>query len=249
MATPSWQPGMFVWRDLVADDVDRARRFHGELFGWSWKGQDMGPSGTYWLASSGGQQIGGLMAKPAPMPSLWSSYVLVDDVDAAASRCRGAGGAVVREPADIPGVGRFAVLADPWGAVLHPFRPLPREPSPRPTPRPGLFCWETLVTPDPAKAIAFHRAVLGFGTAPTPNGEGTMFTAGQEPVADVQPARAGGRGSWTTYVAVEDAEATRDRAVRLGGKILIPRIDIEKVGTIALIADAEGAALGLFQGG
>ncbi|BDG02949.1 VOC family protein [Anaeromyxobacter oryzae] len=250
MAEPRWSPGMFVWRELMTDDVEGARRFYGDLLGWSWKGEDMGPAGTYWLASRGERQVCGMMQKPAgvPMPSAWSSYVLVDDVDAAAERCKAAGGRVLRPPADIPNVGRFAVIADPWGAVLEPFRASGGESAP-PAPAVGTFCWETLVTPDPAAAATFYGKVIGFGTGRTPNGEGTVFTAGEAMVADLQPARPGGPSYWATYVAVESAEGSRDRAAKLGGKVIVPRIDVPKVGTVAIIADPAGAALGLFQPG
>ncbi len=250
MAGPRWTPGMFVWRELMTDDVDRARRFYGELFAWTWKAEPMGGGHVYWMASAGDRQVGGMMAKPPgpPMPSAWSSYVLVHDVDAAARRCAEAGGRVLKEPTDIPEVGRFAVLADPWGAVLFPYRPTSDESTPPPMPPPaGTFCWETLVTADPKGAVAFYGKVLGFGTGKTPSGDGIVFTAGDFMVADVQPARPGSPSYWATYVAVQGAEASRDRAARLGGKVLVPRIDVPKVGIVAVIADPSGAALGLFQ--
>ncbi len=250
MAEARWSPGMFVWRELMTDDAERARRFYGELFGWTWKGEEVGGGHAYWIASHGGRQVAGMMPKPPgpPMPTAWSSYVLVDDVDAAARRCAAAGGRVLREPGDIPDVGRFAVLADPWGAVVFPFRAAGEESPPPALPPPaGTFCWETLVTPEPAKAIAFYGKVIGFGTGRTPSGEGTVLTAGDAMVADVQPARPGGPSYWATYVAVDGAEATRDRAVRLGGKVIVPRVDVPKVGVVSFVADPSGAALGLFE--
>lgn len=249
MADPKWTPGTFVWRELMTDDVERARRFYGELFGWTWKGEQMGGGDVYWLASAGDRQVAGMMAKPPgpPMPTAWSSYALVLDVDAAARRATEAGGRVLKEPTDIPDVGRFAVIADPWGAVFVAYRPTGEE-SPPPMPPPaGTFCWETLVTADPEGATAFYGKVLGLGTGRTPSGEGTVFTSGELMVADVQPARPGAPSHWATYVAVEGAEASRDRAVRLGGRALVPRIDVPKVGTVSVIADPSGAALGLFQ--
>jgi predicted enzyme related to lactoylglutathione lyase len=250
MAQPTFSPGMFVWRELMTGDDERARRFYGELLGWTWKGEEMGADGTYWIASRDGRQLCGAMRTPpgAQMPAAWSSYVLVDDVDAAASRCTAAGGRVLRAPADIPDVGRFAVISDPWGAVVFPFRASggPSEPPPFPPPV-GTFCWETLVTPDPSKAIAFYGKVVGFGTGATPSGEGKVFTAGSAMVADIQPARPGAPSYWATYVRVDAAEATRDRAVRLGGRVIVPRVDVPKVGIVSFVADPTGASLGLFQ--
>ncbi len=249
MADARWSPGLFVWRELVTTDVERARRFYGELFGWTWRGEPMGPAGTYWHASKDAREVAGVLTLPgAPMPPAWSSYVLVDDVDATATRCTAAGGSVRRAPDDIPGVGRFAVLADPWGAAVFPFRgPDGEAPPPATRPPAGTFCWETLVTPEPAAAIEFYRKVIGFGTARTPSGEGTVFTAGDLMIADVQPARSGGPSYWATYVAVDDAEASRDAGVRLGAKVLVPRVDVPKVGIVSFVADPAGAAIGLFQ--
>jgi len=251
MTERRWNPGMFVWRELMTDDVDRARGFYAELLGWTWKGQDMGPSGTYWMASKGDRTVGGAMARPPGVqaPNSWSSYVLVDDVDAAARRAREAGGKVVHEPTDIPDVGRFAIVADRWGALVLPFRSSGGEAPPLPAGAPpvGTFCWETLVTPDVKAAASFYGKVIGFGTGKTPSGDGVVFTAGDAPVADLQPARPGSPSYWATYVAVEGAEASRDRAVRLGGKVVLPRIDIPQVGIVSFVADPTGASLGLFQ--
>lgn len=252
MAEAKWYPGMFVWRELMTPDVDGARRFYAELFGWTWKGDQMPGGHQYWLASSGDKMVAGAMKTMPGMqgPPAWSSYVLVEGVDAAVQRATAAGAKVLKEATDIPNVGRFAVVMDPWGAVFLPFKSAAEEPAPpREMPPAGSFCWETLVTPDPAAAAAFYGKVIGFGTGKTPNGEGTVLVAGDGPVADLQPARPGSPSYWATYVAVKDAMAARDRAVSLGGKVLVPRIDVPMVGTVAVIADPGGAALGLFQPG
>ncbi len=194
--------------------------------------------------------VGGAYLKSPGMQAHngWSSYVLVDDVDAAARRAKEVGGKVVREPMDIPNVGRFAVVADPWGAVVQPFRSSAEgAPPPEGMPPVGTFCWETLITPDVKAAAAFYAKVVGFGTGKTPNGEGTVFTSGDTPVADLQPGRSGSPSYWATYVAVENAEASRDRAVRLGGQVMVPRVDVPQVGIISFVADPTGASLGLFQ--
>ncbi len=250
MTRPRPCAGTFVWRELATGDVDGARRFYSALLGWTWKGEETDGIGTYWLGSAGGRQVCGAVQKlPGwTMPSAWSSYVLVDDVDAAVAMAEASGGKSLHAPDDIPGVGRFAVIADPWGAVVMPFRPSGGEESPPPVPPPpGHFCWETLVAPEPAAAVDFYGKVIGMGTGRTPDGRGAVFTAGDVPVADLQPAGAGAPGRWATYVAVGDAVAARDRAVALGGKVVVPRVDVPMVGTVAVVADPDGAVLGLFQ--
>jgi hypothetical protein len=242
--------GKFVWRELATGDVEGARRFYSGLLGWTWKGEETDGIGTYWIASAGGRQVCGALEKPPgwTIPTAWTSYVLVEEVDGAVAVAAASGGKVLHGPDDIPGVGRFAVLADPWGAVLLPFRASGHEAPPPPgAPPPGSFCWETLVTPDVPGAVAFYGQVIGMGTGRTPDGQGTVFTSGGVPVADLQPSPPGGPSYWATYVAVESAGASRDQAVKLGGRVLVPRVVVPRVGTVAVIADPGGAALGLFE--
>ena len=79
-----------------------------------------------WVGSQG--PLGGVMKLPdeaAKMgaPPHWMGHVQVDDVDATAALAKKLGGKVYKEPADIPTVGRFAVIADPQGAVISIFKP------------------------------------------------------------------------------------------------------------------------------
>jgi len=114
------ETGTFAWNELITTDVDAAKAFYSALFGWQPETHQMGPmSYTEWKI--GGRSVGGMMAKmpdmPAQMPSLWTVYFLVNDCDAAAAKVKELGGNVMREPMDIE-PGRFAVLADPTGAVF-----------------------------------------------------------------------------------------------------------------------------------
>jgi len=76
----------------------------------------------YTLWKVGDQMVAGGMPMgdefPAEVPSYWAVYFAVDDADATAQRATELGGTVIRQPSDIPDVGRFAVLADPQGAVF-----------------------------------------------------------------------------------------------------------------------------------
>ena len=83
-------------------------------------------------------------------PPHWSGYVCVDDCDAAAEKIKGLGGSVIRPPADIPGIGRFAVVTDPHGAVFEIMKPLPADP-PRPRAPQGTLghaSWHELYAAD-----------------------------------------------------------------------------------------------------
>jgi uncharacterized protein len=78
--------------------------------------------GTYRVMVLGEKPVGGIMGMvpelPSGTPPHWFSYMAVDAVDAAAARVRELGGTVKREPFDVQGVGRIAIVADPTGAAL-----------------------------------------------------------------------------------------------------------------------------------
>lgn len=132
MADDMRKQGVFSWNELLTRDVEAAKAFYGGLLGWTLEDRPMPEMGmTYTLATVGGAPVGGIMAIPPEagpdMPSAWGSYVSVDDVDAAAKKAVELGGKVYKEPTDIPGVGRFCVIADPQGAVLGLIRFLPMD--------------------------------------------------------------------------------------------------------------------------
>lgn len=249
MAETKQTPGRMVWRESSTKDVEKTKRFYGDLFGWSYEPYDMGPNGTYWMIKNGGKSVGGMMAMTGEMqmPPHWMSYVSVSDVDAAAKAATNAGGRVAYGPADIPNVGRFAVVLDPDGAAITAFKPMGGD-GDGGRPSVGEFCWETLSTKDVARAQQFYTKVFGWKAGQGVN----MPTFGvgdrmEDQVADVQLAQGPVPPNWLTYVVVQNADASAARAAELGGKVMMPGMDIPTIGRIAVITDDQGAALGLFQ--
>jgi predicted enzyme related to lactoylglutathione lyase len=113
--------GAFSWNELMTSDPDAAMSFYKSLLGWTTETMDMG-SGPYHVIKVGDASIGGIMKTPpeaGPMPPAWGGYVTVDNVDALVAKVPGLGGKVFVAPTDIPGVGRFSVIADPQGSVLN----------------------------------------------------------------------------------------------------------------------------------
>lgn len=114
--------GKFSWNELATPDVEKAREFYSEVLGWSWREMDMGEGTSYTIWEVDGEDVGGAMQMSGPewegIPPHWMSYVAVDDVDARTAKVAEMGGTVNHGPMDIPGVGRFAVVTDPAGAVL-----------------------------------------------------------------------------------------------------------------------------------
>ncbi len=113
-------PGAMCWNELTTRDVEAAKAFYSQVFGWTWEAMPM-EGFTYWMFQVGGRGVGGLMTMddnwPAEVPAHWMLYFAVDDCDASAAKAGELGGNVSVPPTDIA-VGRFSVLNDPHGAVF-----------------------------------------------------------------------------------------------------------------------------------
>ncbi|MBB5754072.1 VOC family protein [Prosthecomicrobium pneumaticum] len=113
--------GTFYWNELMTRDVEAAKRFYGATLGWGFSEMPM-PDGVYHLALLGDKMVGGIFDIGAPafdgVPESWFAYIAVDDLDARLAKLREAGGTVDREPWDVPGVGRIAIVSDVNGATM-----------------------------------------------------------------------------------------------------------------------------------
>jgi predicted enzyme related to lactoylglutathione lyase len=115
------EPGTLAWNELLTRDTDTAARFYTQLFGWRTEEMDIEGGPPYTVFQRGDQPAGGLFEIREDMgdvPPNWSVCFAVADADATVARTEELVGSVVTPPMDIPTVGRFAVLADPQGAVF-----------------------------------------------------------------------------------------------------------------------------------
>jgi len=124
-------PGAVCWVELTSRNFDAAKQFYVDVFGWQAKTADVSSEEmVYWQFSfDGGNGFAGGMQAPATMPaevpSYWQPYIAVTDTDAVTARAKQLGATAIVEPADIPNVGRFAIVQDPLGAVFGVLQPLP----------------------------------------------------------------------------------------------------------------------------
>lgn len=113
--------GTIIWNELNTHDVDTAKAFYGKLMGWTFEEMEM-EEGEYWVIRKGEIEVGGLFPLEGPdfaeVPPHWMTYIAVDDVDESLELARQAGGSVVREPFDVPGVGRIAIVQDAEGTFM-----------------------------------------------------------------------------------------------------------------------------------
>jgi uncharacterized protein len=247
--------GGFVWHDLMTTDLPRAVEYYTRLLGWTTHVVEIGAGDSYTMIRAGGTDIGGVVRlDPAlGIASHWIGYATVDDVDAACERAVALGGAVCVPASDIPDAGRFAVIADPDGAIVSPFRSVRDEAAERATHIVGTFCWNELLTRDPDAVAGFYEGVFGWSYHATdmgPSGTYWLFRRGEADAAGMMrmPADATARPFWMPYVAVDDVDAAAGRAAELGGSIFVAPADIPGVGRFTVTGDPTGATIALFRG-
>ncbi len=117
---PFQTPGAFCWSELITNDVQAAKTFYGEIFGWQFKEGKVGSS-DYTVIEVAGKEIGGISPVPAQsptMPPTWGTYVTVENVEATLQRVEALGGKVLMRPIQIPPTACFALIQDPQGATL-----------------------------------------------------------------------------------------------------------------------------------
>jgi predicted enzyme related to lactoylglutathione lyase len=117
----------YSWNELLTRDVETAKTFYSEVFGWEY---DVGamPDGSYNLIKGGDEGWGGLMAMPDEMPDMvpnhWAVYFTVADVAATVDAIKANGGQIVQEPFDIPNIGTCAVIHDPAAGNFNVMQPV-----------------------------------------------------------------------------------------------------------------------------
>jgi uncharacterized protein len=111
------EPGALAWFDLNTTDVDAAKKFYAELFGWDY---DEAPEsdGDYWIIKHDGRKLGGVnKMMDGDIPSHWVPYFAAGDAASAAKRVEELGGRIFFGPEDVP-TGSYAVVQDPQGGIF-----------------------------------------------------------------------------------------------------------------------------------
>jgi predicted enzyme related to lactoylglutathione lyase len=260
--------GKFIWCELITTDTKAAGDFYSAVIGWKVKAMPMpggdGAMPPYFIFEMGEGDncpgIGGMMTFPPELEGKllpnWTGYVAVDDVDETARQYADLGGRIQRPPDDIPGIGRFAVVADPNGAVLCIMTPIPPENPPRQLgPNdPGNVGWRELYARDCEEAFGFYATVFGW-TKDHDFDMGEMgpyrifaYAGGEAGDAASQPV--GGMMKmppsvpvpcWSYYFNVEAIDAAIERVTAHGGKIVFGPQDVPGGSWIIQATDPQGA--------
>ncbi|MGW2818169.1 VOC family protein [Streptomyces sp. NPDC001415] len=252
MLTSTQVPGGLNWLDLGSPDIDAAVAFYEGLFGWRF--QSAGPeAGGYGFFQKDGRTVGaaGPLTEEGAR-SAWTVYFRTVDADATAKSVEQAGGSVRVPPSQVFTAGRMAAFTDPTGADFAVWEPQDTD-GLELVNDPGSVSWIELYTTDAAAAKAFYGNVLAWETRDVPMGEDVVYSiagpagGGEQTMhgglmqLPQQNLDAGSTSEWHPYFEVEDCDATAAGAQGLGATVIIPAVDIERVGRIAMLLDPFGA--------
>ncbi|MFR9757231.1 VOC family protein [Streptomyces sp. TR06-5] len=240
--------GMPCWADAMFRDVDAAKRFYGDVLGWTFAEPDT-RFGNYTQAYADGKAVA---AVSPTMPGMedgeaaWCLYLASPDAAATAQRVRAGGGEVIIEPMEVGDFGSMVLARDPGGVVFgvwqagthHGFEAAGV---------PGAYCWAEVFTRQPAKADAFFPGVFRYGVKHIEDSsyDFNVFTLDDEPVLgrmhmteDVFPPSV--PAYLNVYFTVPDCDAAVARATERGGTLQFGPMDTP-FGRFAALGDPQGA--------
>jgi len=249
--------GDLVWYELLTTDPKGAIAFYTEVVGWKTQPFETGAY-TMWAASQG--PLGGVIMLPDAAKQMgagpfWQANIQVANVDETVATVKRLGGQVyVTE--DVPDVGRFAVIADPQGAVIAVFTPS-RDMAKHDAAAPGEFSWHELYTSDHEAAFEFYRQIAGwerlgeFDMGPMGTyllwGKGGKQLGGMMTKPDGMKAPDGRDvpNSWMFYVTTDDLDAALARAKTNGARVLNGPHEVPGGQRIVQLMDPQGGAFAL----
>jgi predicted enzyme related to lactoylglutathione lyase len=245
-------PQNFIWYELATADKPAAEKFYAAVVGW--KMQQFEGSQAYTVLAAPDGNVGGIGAPPPEAWARpgWSGYVGVDDVDAVAARITRAGGSIVRAPADIPGVGRFAVVADPQGVRFMLLRGSVRDAPPPEAFKadaPGHVGWNELHTTDWKSGFAFYAELFGWEKIQAMDmgemGTYQIFGVGGAPLGGMMNSPNFPRPSWLFYFNVDDIDAAHRRLTANGGTVMHGPSEVPGGSWIVQASDPQGVSFAI----
>lgn len=227
-------------------------------------------AGTYLIARLRGGDVAAVGSTPrgAPRTAAWNTYIWVESAEEAVSKVLDGGGRVVMQPVDVTDAGRMASFTDPEGAAFCVWQAKQHKGA-RIVNEPGSLNFNSLNTRDPEGAKSFYGSLFGWETLDLGAGVEMWRLAGYgdflaqsdpelrqrqaasgaapdgfadvvatlNPIGDDQPEVS---ANWSVTFAVDDADATAEKAVTLGGRVMVSPFDAPWV-RMTVIADPQGA--------
>ncbi|MCQ4201752.1 VOC family protein [Streptomyces sp. NPDC058783] len=244
--------GAPCWADAMFTDVEGAKRFYGDVLGWTF-GESSTEFGDYTQCYADGKAVAAVVPPPPGHEdrSQWCLYFASPDAAATAGRIREAGGELLLDPMRVGDFGTMCLARDPGGVVFGVWQGEKHEGF-EATAVPGAYCWAEVFTREAAKSDAFFPAVFSYGAKQMRDDQVDfrLFDLGGDPVL--------GRMVMTedfppevppyinVYFTVADCDDAVARATKLGGILRFGPMTTP-FGRFAALSDPQGASFSVID--
>ncbi|MFI5819792.1 VOC family protein [Streptomyces rishiriensis] len=245
--------GAPCWADAMFSDVEGAKRFYGDVLGWTF-GEATSEYGNYTQAYVDGKAVAAVVPPMSGQEghSQWCLYLASPDAAATAARIREHGGEVLMEPMQVGDFGTMCLGREPGGAVFGVWQAGVHEGFEAPPEQPGAFCWAEVFTREPEKTDAFLPAVFPYKAKQMRDDavDFRMFDVGGQTVLGRM--RMGEEfppevpSYVNVYFTVEDCDEAVARATRHGGVLRFGPMDTP-FGRFAALSDPQGASFSVID--
>lgn len=231
--------GTFGWVDLQTTDVAAAKDFYSGFFGWTYEDMPTPMGVDYTMCYLDGQMVTGMGPQPPTMtaagaPSMWNSYVFVEDADAIGRAAEATGGSVLVPAMDVMDSGRMLMIASPDGAAVGVWQPYDHQGA-EVFNEPGALTWNELQSRNLDAALPFYSEVFGWRWERQPmdmdyyiahiDGKpDDTSNGGAMHMPDGVPLDA--PSMWIVYFAVGDCDASAAAVAGLGGELFMPPMEM-----------------------
>ena len=101
---PDLTPGIIPWNEIVTADKEGSVAFYSALFGWTKDEMPMPDGRSYTIFKQGDRPVAGCVQPPEDngAPSMWLTYVNVEDIDASVAKAKELGAAIHMDRVDLP---------------------------------------------------------------------------------------------------------------------------------------------------
>ncbi|OMH24773.1 hypothetical protein BKD30_07055 [Tersicoccus phoenicis] len=219
-----WPAGTPCWVDMMVPDLARTQAFYRAVLGWDYT-EPVAEFGGYCNATVDGRVIAGLSPQMEGMegaPTVWTTYLATDDIDATAELVRANGGQVIAPPMQIAAMGSMAVFVDPTGASFGAWQS-GEHTGFNAVDEPGTIVWDDVMSTDYDAARRFYATVFGF-TYEDLDMAGmkyAMFSVagGERPAGGIGEGAGPSGSAWNVCFSVADVDDAVERIADAGGTV------------------------------
>jgi predicted enzyme related to lactoylglutathione lyase len=252
------KPGSFCWVDMMTTDTKAAKNFYNDIFGWQFQDVPVDEKGNiYTFLSLNGKPVAAMGEmnedqKKAGFPPAWINYVCVTDASEKVKKAVELGATVVVPDMDAMEEGRFALLADPEGAIFGLWQPKNYQGAALKN-TPGSVCWVEHNGHGNEKVVPFYENLFGWTSKTETSDKGMVYTSfyiGEEWAGDRFVLPQGMEevpANWLTYFGTDNIDTLLEKCRSYNAQILADKMLIEGMGYFAVIQDPQGAVFGVVE--